>query len=57
VTSGIISIIAGIVVLAIPTWSAIWLLLFSAILLIVLGIVALIRAFTFGREALKNLPA
>jgi uncharacterized membrane protein HdeD (DUF308 family) len=55
ITGGIIGILAGIVVLAIPGWSALWLLVFTSIVLIVLGIFAVVRAFTFGREALKAL--
>lgn len=53
ITSGIISIIAGIVVLAVPGWSAVWLILVAGIVLIVLGIIGIVRAFTFGREVLK----
>lgn len=55
ITSGIISVLAGIVVVAVPGWSALWLLIFSGILLIVLGLFAIVRAFTFGRDALKAL--
>jgi uncharacterized membrane protein HdeD (DUF308 family) len=50
---GIISILAGIVVLIIPGWSAVWLIIVTGIMLIILGAFALVRAFTFGREALK----
>ncbi|WP_374010545.1 HdeD family acid-resistance protein [Leifsonia sp. LS-T14] len=50
---GILSILAGIVVLVLPVSSAAFLLLFAAIALIVLGIVGIVRAFTFGREILK----
>lgn len=53
ITSGIISIIAGIVVLVVPGWSAVWLVIVTGIVLIVLGIVGIVRAFTFGREVLK----
>lgn len=52
ITYGIISIIAGLVVLVLPASSAVFLLLFAAIALIVLGIIGIVRAFTFGREAL-----
>jgi uncharacterized membrane protein HdeD (DUF308 family) len=54
ITSGIISIIAGIVVLVIPGWSAVWLILMAGIVLIIVGILGIVRAFTFGREALKT---
>lgn len=53
ITFGIVSIIAGIVVLAIPGWTALWLVTVSGILLIVLGVIGIIRAFTFGRAVLK----
>ncbi|HEY5224008.1 MAG TPA: DUF308 domain-containing protein [Microbacteriaceae bacterium] len=53
ITSGIISILAGILVLAIPGWSALWLIIVAGIVLIVLGIIGIVRAFTFGREVLK----
>jgi uncharacterized membrane protein HdeD (DUF308 family) len=53
IASGIISILAGIVVLVIPGWSALWLILVTAIVLIVLGIIGIVRAFTFGRDVLK----
>jgi len=49
ITFGIISILAGIVVLVTPLWSAVALILFSGIALVVLGIVGIVRAFTFGR--------
>lgn len=54
ITSGIISIIAGIVVLVIPGWSAVWLVLMAGIVLIIVGILGIVRAFTFGRDALKT---
>ena len=47
---GVVSTLAGIVVLAVPGWSATWLILFAGIGLIVIGITAGIRAFTFGRS-------
>ncbi|AIY02579.1 hypothetical protein ART_2980 [Arthrobacter sp. PAMC 25486] len=50
---GAISVLAGIMVLAVPTWTAAWLLLMTAIMLIILGIVGLVRAFTFGKELLQ----
>jgi Uncharacterized conserved protein len=50
---GALSVLAGIIVLAIPGWSAVWLVLYSGIALIVLGIIGIMRAFTFGRGVLK----
>ena len=57
ITFGIVSVVAGIVVLIIPGWSAFWLVLITAIILIVLGIIGIVRAFTFGRQALRDLAA
>lgn len=54
---GILSILAGIVVLVMPVSSAAFLLLFAAIALIVLGVIGIVRAFTFGREVLKATEA
>ncbi len=53
ITFGIISVIAGIAVLAIPGWTAFWLVMMTAIMLIVLGVVGVIRAFTFGKDLLN----
>lgn len=50
---GILSVLAGIVVLVVPVWTAQWLLLVTAIMLILLGIVGLVRAFTFGKQVLQ----
>ncbi|WP_348787653.1 DUF308 domain-containing protein [Leifsonia sp. NPDC080035] len=49
---GILSIIAGLVVLIMPASSTFFLIMFAAVALIVLGIIGIVRAFTFGREAL-----
>ncbi|WP_022892126.1 HdeD family acid-resistance protein [Agromyces subbeticus] len=46
---GILSIVAGIVLLFSPLWGAVFLFWFAGISLIVLGIVQIVRAFTFGR--------
>lgn len=46
----VISVLAGIMVLAVPAWTAMWLLLMTAIMLIILGIVGLVRALTFGKQ-------
>lgn len=45
----ILSIIAGFVVLLAPLDSTVWLIIFAACALIVIGIVAIVRAFTFGK--------
>lgn len=55
ITFGIISILAGIVVLVLPEASAFWLMLITGIALVVLGIVGIARAFTFGKDVLKQL--
>ncbi|KAE8128126.1 HdeD family acid-resistance protein [Bifidobacterium tibiigranuli] len=47
----VLSIIAGIVVLVSPFSSTAFLMLFSGIALVVMGISAVIRAFSFGRSA------
>lgn len=46
---GLLSIVAGIALFTSPLWGIQLLFLMTAILLIALGIVQLIRAFTFGR--------
>ena len=46
---GILSILAGIVVLFSPLWGIAILFVIAGIALIVLGIVQIVRAFTFGR--------
>lgn len=46
---GILSIVAGVILLFSPLWGALVLFLFAGISLIVLGIMQIIRAFTFGR--------
>ncbi|BDZ66362.1 HdeD family acid-resistance protein [Agromyces mangrovi Wang et al. 2018] len=48
---GILSVVAGIVLLFSPLWGALLLFLIAGISLIILGIVQIVRAFTFGRGA------
>ena len=48
--SGVVSIIAGIIVMIYPLSSVIFLVIFSGCALLVLGVVSIIRAFTFGRN-------
>ena len=53
---GILSVVAGIVLLFSPLWGAVILFIIAGISLIVLGIIQIVRAFTFGRGA-KSTPA
>ncbi|WP_353814070.1 HdeD family acid-resistance protein [Agromyces sp. SYSU T00266] len=46
---GLLSIVAGIVLLFSPLWGVVILFVVTGIALIVLGIVQIVRAFTFGR--------
>ncbi|AMB58514.1 HdeD family acid-resistance protein [Microterricola viridarii] len=46
---GLLSIVAGIVLLFAPIWSAVLLFILTGIGLIVLGVIQIVRAFTFGR--------
>ncbi|MFK4729343.1 DUF308 domain-containing protein [Agromyces mediolanus] len=46
---GILSVVAGIVLLFSPLWGAVVLFIFAGVALIVLGIVQIVRAFTFGK--------
>ncbi|GAA1952904.1 HdeD family acid-resistance protein [Agromyces allii] len=48
---GILSLIAGIVLLFSPIWGAVILFVITGISLIILGIVQIVRAFTFGKGA------
>lgn len=48
---GILSVVAGIVLLFSPLWGAVVLFIIAGISLIVLGIIQIVRAFTFGRSA------
>lgn len=49
ITYGSISILAGVVVLFLPVGSLAALVIFGGIFLVVLGIIELVRSFTFGR--------
>ncbi|BDZ53132.1 HdeD family acid-resistance protein [Agromyces marinus] len=46
---GILSLVAGVVLLFSPLWGAVILFIVTGISLIILGIVQIVRAFTFGR--------
>lgn len=56
ITTGlrILGALAGIVVLTVPAWTAARLLLMTAIMLFVLGVVGVVRAFTFGKARLAG---
>ena len=45
----IVSVIAGLIVLFAPLSSAMWLMVFGGIALIVMGVASIVRAFSFGR--------
>lgn len=47
---GILSIVAGIVLLFSPLWGAVLLFILTGISLIILGIIQIVRAFTFGKN-------
>ena len=47
----VISIIAGAVVLFSPLTATVWLVIFGAVALVAMGVVSLVRAFTFGSHA------
>lgn len=49
---GIVSVLGGIAILAVPAWSGFWLLMVAGVILIVLGLLGLMRAFSFGRGLL-----
>ena len=55
ITYGIIGILAGVIVLAVPAWSGFWLLMVAAAILVILGVLGIMRAVTFGRAVLKQL--
>ena len=50
----LISIIAGCVMLFCPVASTGWMIIFGGCALVVLGIVAIVRAFTFGKVGKKG---
>lgn len=50
---GVLSLLAGIGVLVYPSWTAAWLMAFAGVSLVILGVLGLVRAFTFGRDALR----
>lgn len=55
VAYGIVGIIAGVAVLAVPEWSGFWLLMVAAGILVILGVLGILRALTFGRTVLRQL--
>lgn len=52
---GLLSILAGIIVIATPSWSAAALFVFTGVMLVITGITAIFRAVRFGKEALAAL--
>lgn len=52
---GVLSIIAGIIVLFAPGWSAAVLIIFAGISLVVIGVIQIFYAFSFGRQELRQL--
>lgn len=50
ILAGILSVIAGVIVLLVPGATAAFLIAFSAIVLLVLGVVGIARAFAFGKR-------
>ncbi|GAA1349097.1 hypothetical protein GCM10009636_05420 [Arthrobacter koreensis] len=54
ITFGILSIVAGVVVLFLPVESLAALVIFGGIFLVVLGVVQLVRAITFGRGGVRT---
>lgn len=54
ITFGVLSIIAGIVVLFLPVESLAALVIFGGIFLVVLGVVQVVRAITFGRGSVRT---
>lgn len=52
---GIISIIAGVFVCFSPAWSTVLLTVFAGASLLVMGVICIYRAFTFGKDRLKHL--
>lgn len=50
---GIVSVLAGFVLLVLPVQSIAFMVIYGGIALLILGIVQIVRAFTFGRAVLK----
>lgn len=48
---GLISVLGGVTVLAVPAWSTVWLVTFTGAVLLVSGIVAVVRGIRLGRDA------
>jgi len=53
VAFGLLSIVAGVIVVAVPGWSVVTLVIFTGVSAVVTGVTALVRAFTFGRSTLR----
>lgn len=46
---GVVSVLGGIAFLAVPGWSTLWLVSLAGAFLVVLGVIGIMRAITFGR--------
>jgi uncharacterized membrane protein HdeD (DUF308 family) len=46
---GALTLIVGISIIAVPVWSLLWFMIYTGIVLIVLGVLGIVRAITFGR--------
>jgi uncharacterized membrane protein HdeD (DUF308 family) len=49
IAGGVIGVLAGIVVLAVPGWSVAWLVVITGVVLLIMGIFGIVQAFTLGR--------
>jgi uncharacterized membrane protein HdeD (DUF308 family) len=50
IAGGVIGVLAGIVVLAVPGWSIAWLVIITGVVLLIMGIFGIVQAFTLGRS-------
>jgi uncharacterized membrane protein HdeD (DUF308 family) len=50
IAGGVIGVLAGIVVLAVPGWSVTWLVIITGVVLLIMGIFGIVQAFTLGRS-------
>lgn len=51
ITFGILSILAGVIVLSVPAWSTVWLIIFAGASLLITGIVGVVRGIRLTRDA------
>lgn len=50
IAGGVVGVLAGIVVLAVPGWSIAWLVVITGVILAIMGIFGIVQAFTLGRD-------